>query len=269
MLRCACQGTGVRMKEPSGMAGLVVDAHAHCGIQDRRPPQGFDDYRAQLRGSVIGGAVFFPPVIEIYDRHDPHFEDSPIWQERRRQANAYLALLNPADFLVFPYFFMWNDFAVQEIDQRHCGIKWHRHADEPRYRYDTPACRAAIDEIRRRNLPVCLEEELDHTVRFIQELAMGVRVIIPHLGLLNGGYDAIRARCLWERPGVYADTSLAPAGVIMDYIHTYGHQRLMFGSDFPFGDSVRELNKILHLPLADDVKQAILGDNVRRLLGKL
>jgi hypothetical protein len=37
-------------------------------------------------------------------------------------------------------------------------------------------------------MPVVLEEEFENTIRFINELAIGVNVIIPHLDLLNGGY---------------------------------------------------------------------------------
>ncbi len=250
------------------MDALVIDAHAHCGVQECWPPQGFEDYRRSLGRSRIRGAVVFPPVPEIYDRHDAGFQDTPLWQARRRRANEYLTMLDPPDFQVFPYFFIWNDFAVDDINPRHCGIKWHRHADEPCYQYDDPDCRAAISEIRRRNLPVCLEEELANTARFILELAVGVRVVIPHLGLLNGGYDAIRSLGLWDNPDVFADTSLAPASVITDYVRRNGHQRLMFGSDFPFGDPVREMDKILNLPLSAEAKRDILYNNVSCLLGR-
>ena len=35
-----------------------------------------------------------------------------------------------------------------------------------------------------------------------KELAPEIRVIIPHLGGLNGGYKAIADYGLWDRPGV-------------------------------------------------------------------
>ncbi len=244
----------------------IIDAHAHCGIQDRFPPQSLEDYLSHVRGSEIRGAVMFSPVIEIYDRYDMNFQDTPEWQRARRESNEYLLSLGSEDFWVFPYFFIWNDFAIEDLSPQHKGIKWHRHADEPLYDYQNPRCKAAIDEIRRRNMPTVLEEELHNTVRFIEEWAAGAKVIIPHLGGLNGGYSRIRSEGLWEKPNVYADTSLAGSSEILDYIQRFGHERLMFGSDFPFGDPRSELRKVMRLPLDEEVKLDIAGRNVLRLL---
>ena len=69
---------------------LIIDAHAHCGRQDRFPPQDLRDYVACLRGGGIGGAVMMSPVMEIYDRYDPDFRDTPQWRARRAESNEYL-----------------------------------------------------------------------------------------------------------------------------------------------------------------------------------
>ncbi|MFP4158701.1 MAG: amidohydrolase family protein [Desulfobacterales bacterium] len=246
---------------------MIIDAHAHCGIIDRFPPQSFEDYLAAVRGSPIEGVVMFSPVMEIYDRNDPDFVDDEAWQEQRRRSNQYLLSLQNPEIKVFPFFFIWNDFAVDQLDDRHCGIKWHRHADEPRYLYDDPASSRAVEEIRRRNLPVVFEEELSNTIRFVNEKARGVKVIIPHLGMLNGGYRAIKENGLWENPFVYTDTSLAARGEIMDYIECYGSGRIMFGSDFPFGDPKAELSKVMDLPVSETVRDALTGENISSLAG--
>ena len=66
---------------------------------------------------------------------------------------------------------------------------------------------------------------------------------------------------------IYCATSaLAPAGDIGDYVSRYGCERLMFGSDFPFGDPAFELQKILGLNLTGKQQGAIIGRNVARLL---
>ena len=250
------------------MRPLIIDAHAHCGRQDKYPPQDLQDYLSSLGTSGICGVVVFPPVMEVYDRYDPDFEDDPNWRSRRQAANDYLANLTGGDFKVYPYFFIWNDFAVEQLSAEHRGIKWHRHPDEPRYRYDDPRCKAAIEEIRKRRMPVCLEEEWQNTLKFINELAVDVKVIIPHCGLLNGGYEKFCSSGLWERPRIYADTALAPANIITDYIKRYGHERIMFGSDFPFGDPANELDKILRLDLIDEQRDTILAGNIERLLAE-
>ncbi len=243
----------------------VIDAHAHCGVIDRSMSQSFEAYARQLAGTDIRGVALFSPVLEIYDRYDFHFTDTPAWRLRRQKSNAYLLSLDPAELTVFPYFFIWNDFAVEQLTAAHCGIKWHRHAGEPVYCYDDTKCRAAVDEIRRRNLPVVLEEEFDNTIRFVLELVEGVTVIIPHLGLLNGGFQSIAEAGLWERKNVWADTALASEYEIREYLRRYGHSRLLFGSDFPFGSPSAELRKVRSLGLDPEVEAAVLSNNFLRL----
>jgi predicted TIM-barrel fold metal-dependent hydrolase len=243
----------------------VIDAHVHCGGIDRSVPQSFEDYENQVAGTEIEGAAVFSPVMEIYDRYDADFEDTPAWQRRRRKSNAYLLELDSDELMVFPYFFIWNDFAVDQLTLAHCGIKWHRHAGEPIYWYDDPNCQAALKEIRRRNLPVVLEEEFDNTLSFVRDLADGITVIIPHLGLLNGGFQAIAEAGLWELENVWADTALASREEMHEYIRRYGHRRLLFGSDFPFGSPSNELRKVYRLGLDPAEEADVLGGNFIRL----
>ncbi len=245
---------------------MIIDAHVHCGIQDKVPPQSLQDYLSYCSGSGITGAVMFPPVAEIYDRYDYNFVDTPEWQEKRRRANDYLLYLSTDSFPVFPYFFIWNDFAVEQLTAEHKGIKWHRHDDEPEYYYESELCKKAVEEIRQRNMPVILEEELDNTIRFIEEIAVGVKVVIPHLGGLNGGYETIKANGLWALPNVYADTALAASYEIKDYIKHYGTERLFFGSDFPFGDPKNELKKVMRLKIPEREKESIIAGNICELM---
>lgn len=247
----------------------IIDAHVHSGIQDTSFRQSFEDYQKQILGTEIRGAVVFAPVYEIYDRFDPFFQDSPEWKENRRRANEYVSSLKDRELEVFPYFFIWNDFAVSQIDSSFWGIKWHRHPDEPEYNYDSPKCQEAIEFIRRKNMPVVLEEELSNTVRFVKELATGVRVIIPHLGAMNGGYRTIKENGIWEQENVYTDTSLASRDSISDYLNNYGHSSIMFGSDFPFGNPAAELDKLRKLDLSPEVLKSIVGKNIRALLGEV
>ena len=52
----------------------------------------------------IGGVALFSPVMEIYDRYDGSFIDTPAWRRRRKESNAYLLSLKPAELTVYPYF---------------------------------------------------------------------------------------------------------------------------------------------------------------------
>ena len=244
----------------------IIDAHAHCGIQDHSMSQSFEDYHSHIKGSGIEAVVMFSPVLEIYDRHRPNFEDNAKWQQRRKMSNEYLLTIGSSDLRVIPYFFIWNDFAVDQLKPQHKGIKWHRHPSEPFYHYDDPQCKEAIDKIKCRNMPVVLEEEFENTLFFINELAVGVKVIIPHLGLLNGGYHTFVEHGVWDKPNVYADTALASRYEIKDYIENFGYYRILFGSDYPFGDPKDELCKIMDLSISQAKKEMILGHNLKRLL---
>jgi hypothetical protein len=243
----------------------IVDAHATCGIIDNSFPQTYEDYQRQIVGTQIDAAAFSPPAHEIYNRYNRNFSDTPTWQQQRKKSNAYLLDLNPTDLKVYPFFFIWNDFTVDQITDFYCGIKWYRHDCEPVYHYDNSKCRLAIKEIRRRNLPVILGDTFKNIKRFIKELAQEVQVIIPHLGCLNGGFETIAEAGLWELENVWANTALAPSREIDQYLRFYGHRRLIFGSGFPIGNVGKEVDKIRTLNLEAKAESAVLKNNFLRL----
>jgi predicted TIM-barrel fold metal-dependent hydrolase len=104
---------------------------------------------------------------------------------------------------------------------------------------------------------------------FINELAPDLKIIIPHCGLLNGGFERFSRSGIWERPNIFTDTALAPSRTIAEYVKNYGHTRIMFGSDFPFGDPVQEYRKIMALELDAAEKAAILMGNILALLSNV
>ena len=70
---------------------------------------------------------------------------------------------------------------------------------------------------------------------------------------------------MWSRPRVYADTALASLPEIKDYVRRFGTRRLIFGSDYPFGNPAGELDKIYRLELPAAELEDVLGNNFRRL----
>jgi hypothetical protein len=242
----------------------VIDSHLHCGRQN--VSWLWEDLRTHLVAAGIKGAALIPPVEDVYDRYDPGFTDTPEWQACRRRAHQYVLGLSDPDITIYPYFFVWNDFAREDLLPRHVAIKWHRHGNEPEYHYDDPRCREFLEAVQARELPILLEETLPNTILFLEKLVpSGVPVIIPHLGALSGGYRPLNRAGVWGLPQVYADTALADDSDIEDYLGRYGHTRLLYGSDFPFSLPGHELQKILDLNLPRDITQAILGDNFRRV----
>jgi hypothetical protein len=241
----------------------VIDCHLHSGIQN--VSWRWEDIRTLLLAAGISGAGVIPPVEDVYDRYNPAFTDTPAWQDCRRRAHQYLLDLNDPEIRIFPFFFVWNDFAWEDLRPEYVAIKWHRHPDEPEYNYHAPRCREFLEEVRERGLPILLEESLQNTLFFLDQMAPDLPVIIPHLGALSGGYRALDAAGVWGRDRVWADMAVAGMPEINDYLHRYGSERLMFGSDYPFSHLQTELKKILSLNLPEGEVRAILGDNFRRL----
>jgi hypothetical protein len=252
----------------------ALDAHCHCGKQDAPPPQDYETIASLHRLAGVQAAWMFPPVLEVYDRHDPSFYDTPAWQARRHRAHGYLLGLSrkPLTPRVLPFFFVWNDFDADALTPEFRGIKWHRHPDEPVYHYDDPRCRTLLHLIAERRLPVVLEEEFTNTMRFLDELAPDAIVIIPHLGYLNGGFQRLHGLRIWSRPNVYADSSAAPSHdphLLRTFLSAYGPEKLLFGSDYPFDSPVfcRQAILDLHLPPADQA--LILASNALRLIAEV
>ncbi len=240
-----------------------IDCHLHCGVQN--VSWGWERKRPLLLAAGIRGVGIIPPVEDVYDRLDPGFTDTPVWQACRRRAQRYLLDLRDPEFHFYPYFFVWNDFAWEDLGPEYVAIKWHRHPNEPAYQYEDPRCREFLQVVHKRGLPILLEESFDNTRFFLERLAPDLPVVIPHLGGLNGGYERLKAARVWDRPLTFTDSSTAAPAEIEDFLGRYGSGRLLFGSDHPFGDPQAELAKILDLHLPEAEAQAVLGDNFRRI----
>ena len=181
---------------------------------------------------------------DVYDRYDPAFTDTPGWQATRRRAHRYLLDLTDPEITIYRYFFVWNDFAREDLAPEFVAVKWHRHGDEPEYEYNAPRCREYLAAVQSRGLPILLEETFQNTLLFLEKMAPpGVAVIIPHLGALNGGYRALDQAGVWKLPQVYADTAVADTGDLEDYLGRYGHTRLIYGSDHPSASPAANLTR--------------------------
>lgn len=239
------------------MPNLILDAHVHCGLTLT-----YDHVVQQWRSAGVDGGVLFSPVEEIYNRYDPRFIDSAEYAQSRYRVHQYLVDLAAAPNLI-AYYFVWNDFSP--IPDGFRGIKWHRHPDEPVYHYSAPECSHIIEDICHRRLPIVLEEEFRNTLAFIRKIEGKTVVIIPHLGALNGGYYQLKHAGVFEAANIWADTALAGRAEIDDFARTYGTDRLLFGSDYPFGIPAHEKRKVVGLFDGPEL-DAILGGNLVRLL---
>ncbi len=93
----------------------------------------------------------------------------------------------------------------------------------------------------------------------------------PHCQSRSPGDNWKERESYWSalrsRENVFFDTALAGTETIMRFVEKIGKERILFGSDIPFGTMTRELEKILSLPLGDDEKEWVLSRNLKRLIG--
>jgi uncharacterized protein len=161
----------------------------------------------------------------------------------------------------------------------YAGIRWHRWVgsgidrqglldrDELEWAVslmESPECEALTSAAALYNLPVMFEESLSVTLEFVLRFP-SLDIIIPHLGARSGGETNV-LRELWDTPNVYFETSLAQLDEIT--LARVGSQRIFFGSGYPEGDPGTELDKIDRLPIAEEVKEGIYGDNIAALLAE-
>ncbi len=170
-----------------------------------------------------------------------------------------------------PYHYIrenYDENNFNPIPDRYYGGKWHwmRGWQDSASDYkvlDDKALPDLIEKLKRIEKPIIFEEELSFTERFV-EMAEGLVLIIPHLGLLGGNpYDFLQ--CFKGKENIYFDTALASKDNILSFIKTIGPDRILFASDVPFGSMKRELEKIVSLPISSGDKEKLLFRNFVKL----
>lgn len=113
------------------------------------------------------------------------------------------------------------------------------------------------------DIPLIFEEELEFTRIFVEKFP-DVKLIVPHLGLL-GGNPVSFLREFRNRENVYFDTSLASQGTIKRFLDELGDDRVIFGSDVPFGVMESEAEKIKNLDVDKKVKRRLFHRNIEKI----
>lgn len=167
-----------------------------------------------------------------------------------------------------PYHYIrenYDDEDFNPLPSTYSGGKWHwmRGIQDSSSNYNIlrdKALPGLVDKIRKTERPVIFEEELRFTEMFVHAF-QDIILIIPHLGLL-GGDPLDFLKTFKDNANVYFDTALASSDTILEFVNTVGPERVLFGSDIPFGTMKTELSKILSLPISDNDKESILFKNI-------
>lgn len=157
------------------------------------------------------------------------------------------------------------------------GIKLH--ADYQDFWVDDPKMDAVYYEIEKRGLPLVLHSGHDwispETPHCTPERAAkmlsrhkGLKVILAHMGA-NGQWQSVYDLIAGMDGEIYFDTaygSVCPDETMEKLINKHGADRILFGSDCPWDNSMKIKEKILKLHISDGDKEKILGKNAERLL---
>jgi predicted TIM-barrel fold metal-dependent hydrolase len=169
-----------------------------------------------------------------------------------------------------PYYYIPETMKPIPDGKGFYGGKWHwmrgvQDCSSDYQALEDPKLEEFIDASERIDLPIVIEEEFAFTEVFVKK-TKSLKIIIPHLGGLGGNpmdfLDTFK-----RRDNVYFDTALASADTVMKFIDKIGHERILFGSDIPFGTMKWELEKVISLPIGDDKREWIFSKNLKRLIG--
>jgi len=168
-----------------------------------------------------------------------------------------------------PYYYIPDDLRPIPKDKGFCGGKWHwtRGVQDCSSNYEVlkdPRLDEFIEESEQIDLPIIVEEDLAFTKMFAKRTKT-LKIIIPHLGMLGGNpLDFIGS--FKDNKNIFFDTALAGQNTILQFIRQLGPERILFGSDVPFGTIKGELGKILSLPIGDNEKELIFSRNIKDLI---
>jgi predicted TIM-barrel fold metal-dependent hydrolase len=216
-----------------------------------------EEFLRQAEQSGVGRIVIFPfPSMALTDESI----NGRILEEAGREKKF------------IPYYYIPESMNPIPDGKGFYGGKWHwmRGVQDCSSNYqalEDPKLKEFIEALEKINLPIVFEEELAFTEAFVKK-TKSLKIVIPHLGAL-GGNPIDFLHTFKEREHIYFDTALASPDTVMKFIDKIGLERILFGSDIPFGTMKWELEKVLSLPIGDDRKEWILSRNLKRLIGSI
>ena len=248
----------------------IIDAHVHIG-RYHLPIEHID---ALLKRAGISRAVVFADP-----ESNDMVEDSTYVLEAARRLGYY------------PFYYYggnaysgqrpYDELPVPDNLKQYKGIKWHcwfspAHDGGLRYSYpidmnnvrrqmDAPDFQTVMAAIQALRFPMTFEEHFEVTREFVRRYP-DVTLIIPHMGMLNGGQERVQAE-FQDKPNIHFDTSLGQVNETI--VQALGASRLLYGCDYPYGMPGDNLRRVQRLNISEEEKELMLGGNVRRLLGSV
>ncbi len=236
---------------------LIIDSHTHWGPSSTMGiTVTTEEIRKQQRESGVTHVVIMPFPSTAIENNEINVK---VLEETKHVQNF------------IPYHYIRENYdsaGFNPILKAYFGGKWHwmRGIQDSTSNYNVLEDKTLPELVKKIDLsekPVIFEEELGFTIKFV-DLFPDTLLIIPHLGMLGGNpLDFLNAFKMHKN--IYFDTALASRDMILKFLETIGPERILFGSDIPFGSMKSELSKIQSLSIPDSDKEYVLSKNIIRL----
>ncbi len=153
------------------------------------------------------------------------------------------------------------------------GVKLH--PDIQAFKVDDYRCLKIYELCEKNEIPILMhtgDYRYDYSnpnrVVPILKIYTGLTLIGAHLG----GWSVWEEACekMAGLPNLYVDCSSTfsfchDLKKAKEWIGRYGYDRVLFGTDYPMWNPIRELDTFLSLDLGEDANRRILGENAKRL----
>jgi len=242
---------------------ILIDAAVH--VSARSMPTG--DALAALRRFDTDSAVIFA------DAQSPDLTAD----------NRYV-LMSGQEFDCYPFYYAGgNPFTDTRLDlenppnlEDYCGVRWHGWFAESEDRtgrvdrhelefavmtMESPEFTGLMSALAFYDMPIMFEEDFAVTLEFVARFPE-LTVIIPSMGVFSGGEENIVGR-LQTNPRVHFTTSHSRLDRVL--VSRVGPERLLYASDFPYGDPAQSIERVKQLGLGDEDEALVFGENVERL----
>jgi predicted TIM-barrel fold metal-dependent hydrolase len=253
----------IKRELPSNLVPL--DVHTHLGVDEDGRTLDPDQLLNALDEASIARAC-------VFALHDP--QRSPAYRGPNDRVLAWAAESKGR----FIPFCRLDPSQEPLAEAQRClkagarGVKLHPHSDG--FDFHHPAMPGIFDLVSEARVPLLVHAGVgDHPIlEGLVDLALArphLTLILGHAGVADQGQFAYK---LVDHPGIYYDTAWFNPVDLFDLCSRVSPQRLLLGSDPPYGRPLPAM--VLALRLAEHagfngpMTRGLLGDNARSLLGE-
>ncbi len=239
------------------MPNDIIDVKTLFGSWPKQPIDvGPDDVIANLRAHGIGRAITLSTAAALYDEASGN-------QDTWRECESRPELIPAAT--LHPHNYLRSERSVAALAEQ--GFRIFRFLNRLEgYSLNLYCVRALMRDLAKAGLPCIVDAAaMDDPYRVARLTAdTGVTAIVTGLGYT---FEAEAIALAKDYPHIYFDAGrlTSPDGISL-FCREVGAQRLVFGSDFPFDDTLPSLLLLQQADITESERHRIASGNIEELL---